>query len=99
MGFMALVTAMLLCARSQNSVLSMSVRRVHVCCGDMIVLSSMSTSFDLLLESAASLKYNFVKTVFKNSNGIHSTKYGNHIKNIKFKCCYRTIDNVFGYFE
>ena len=30
MGFTALVTAMVLCARSQDSLMSASVRRVHV---------------------------------------------------------------------
>ena len=30
LGFMALITAMVLCARSQDSVLSVSERRVHV---------------------------------------------------------------------
>ena len=30
MGFLALITAMVLCASSQDSVLSVSVRRVHV---------------------------------------------------------------------
>ena len=30
MGFMALTTALVLCARSQDSLLSMTVRRVHV---------------------------------------------------------------------
>ena len=30
MGFMALITAMVVCAKSQRSLLSVSVRRVHV---------------------------------------------------------------------
>ena len=30
MGFMALITALVLCARSQDSLLSVSVRKVHV---------------------------------------------------------------------
>ena len=30
MGFMALITAMVLCTRSQDSALSVSVRRMHV---------------------------------------------------------------------
>ena len=30
MGFMVLITALVLCARSQDSLLSVSVRRVHV---------------------------------------------------------------------
>ena len=45
MGFMALITTLVLCARSQDSLLSVSVRRVHVVFSTVLDLRAEESRF------------------------------------------------------